>query len=321
MSASSQHELIGRSPPIQALRALIGRVAATDLPVLIDGETGTGKEVVAAAIHRASGRPGALVAINVCAISESMFEATLFGHVRGAFTGATGAAAGYLAESHRGTLFLDEIGSMALSAQSKLLRAIETRAFRPVGAQSDRHSEFRVVAATNEDLDALASSGRFRRDLLQRLRGIRLQLPPLRARREDIRLLVEHFLQKTAALGGVAASIDADAMRHLTAHEWPGNVRELRQVVECAVALAADGRVGPMEVGPLLVGGATGPIEWRRQDFERHGLLRAMEANRGDIDAVALSLGVHRATVYRRLKRLQIDELWPALGALRPASA
>jgi DNA-binding NtrC family response regulator len=321
VSASPQHELIGQSPPIQALRALIGRVAVTDLPVLIDGETGTGKEVVAAAIHRASGRPGALVPINVCAIAETMFEPTLFGHVRGAFTGATGASAGYLAESHRGTLFLDEISSMTPGGQAKLLRAIETRAFRPVGAQSDRHSDFRVVAATNEDLDALASTGRFRRDLLQRLRGIRLQLPPLRARREDIVLLVEHFLRGTAVLGGVRASIDAEAMRQLIAHEWPGNVRELRQVVECAVALAGDGRIGLTEVEPLLVGRPPGTGAWRRQDFERHGLLRAMEANRGDIDAVALSLGVHRATVYRRLKRLQVDEPWPALGAVRSASA
>lgn len=316
---SSQHELIGRSASIQALRALIGRVAATSLPVLIDGETGTGKEVVATAIHRASGRPGALVPINVCAISESMFEPTLFGHVRGAFTGATGASAGYLAESHRGTLFLDEISSMTPSGQAKLLRAIETRAFRPVGAQSDRHSEFRVVAATNEDLDALASAGHFRRDLLQRLRGIRLRLPPLRARREDIDLLVDHFLRGNAARGGAQASIDADAMRHLIAHDWPGNVRELRQVVDCAVALAADGRIGLAEVEPLLVGAGT--VGWRRQDFERHGLLRAMETNRGDVDAVALALGVHRATVYRRLKRLQSNGSGEKPGAARPASA
>ncbi|MBA3889834.1 MAG: sigma 54-interacting transcriptional regulator [Gemmatimonadaceae bacterium] len=313
MTRSNRHVLIGSAPAIQRVRALIERIAPTPLPVLIHGETGTGKEIVAASIHAASTRSGPLVALNASAIPESMFESTLFGHVRGAFTGATGSAAGYLAEAHRGTLFLDEISSMALPAQAKLLRAIETRSFRPVGASEDRRSDFRVVAATNEDLDGLVETGRFRRDLLERLRGVRLHVPPLRARREDIPALTAHFLAGVAPGSTGTATIDPAAMELLIAHDWPGNVRELRRAVECAAAMADGGCIGVADVAPQLSTPLSAGGVFSVQGHERHHLLTILRLNGGDVDAAASTLGVHRATIYRWIKRLELD------GVVRPA--
>ena len=185
--------LIGDSLPMRQLRALIARVATSTLSVLIEGETGSGKELVARALHEMSGRSGALVALNVCAVPDSMFEATMFGHVKGAFTGALRDSAGYLTEAHRGTLFLDEVSGLSLTNQVKLLRAIETKEFRPVGARSDQRSDFRLIAASNEDMVHLVEGGQFRRDLAHRLGGIKLTVPPLRDRLEDVPILAAHF--------------------------------------------------------------------------------------------------------------------------------
>lgn len=193
--------LIGESLPMRRLRAHIASVARTDLPVLIHGETGTGKELVAQALHLASSRTGAFVAFNVCAIPEALFESALFGHVRGAFTGATGDSVGYLAEAHHGTVFLDEIGSLSLSLQAKLLRAIETRSFRPVGARQDRSSSFRVAAATNVSVEALVGGDSFRSDLVHRLCGDLIAVPPLREHADDIPCLVEHFVTQATPDG------------------------------------------------------------------------------------------------------------------------
>src|SRR5688572_4167741 len=246
MTSSSHHAtvaanvvgslLLGDSRAIQRLRSLIARLATSNAPVLIQGPTGSGKELVAEALHLCSGRPGPFVPFNVCAISDGTFESQLFGHVRGAFTGAVQDTRGYLAEADRGTVFFDEICSLTLNAQAKLLRAIETRSFRPVGGRHDRTSDFRLVAGSNEDLAALVGEGRFRLDLYHRLRALLVRVPPLVDHLEDVPLLARHFA-RCAADGGTTQLTDA-AIACLMEHRWPGNVRELRNVVEFAIALA-----------------------------------------------------------------------------------
>jgi DNA-binding NtrC family response regulator len=306
MLLAGREALLGESEAIRDLRSLIERVARTSLSVLISGKTGSGKELVAQALHRGSRRDGALVAINVCAVTDSMFEAALFGHVRGAFTGAVGNSPGFLAEANGGTLFLDEISGLPAPAQAKLLRAVETKEFRPVGARMDRRSDFRVVAATNEELRGLAAAGRFRADLLQRLSAVTIRVPALRARADDIPQLVTHFAAGCSA-GATPATFSRTAIERLQAHHWPGNVRELRHIVECAIALAESSSIGVREVESLLGGGAGESMLARRDDHLRDELMCALEAAEWDVDAVARQLGVHRATIYRRLKRVSPD--------------
>jgi DNA-binding NtrC family response regulator len=270
--------------------------------VLIYGETGSGKELVAQAIHAVSRRDGEIVALNVCALADSMFEAALFGHVRGAFTGAVGDSLGFLAEANGGTLFLDEISGLPAVAQAKLLRAVETKQFRPIGARMDRRSDFRVIAASNENLQQLASAGRFRADLLQRLSGVCVRVPPLRARVEDLPALIAHFA--TACSKGTPASrFSAAAVERLQAHPWPGNVRELRHVVECALALSDTEVVSVREVECLL-GGGDAAVASHREAYEDRALLLALEEANWDVGEAARRLGIHRATIYRRLKRM-----------------
>jgi DNA-binding NtrC family response regulator len=238
------------------------------------------------------------VAVNVCAIPDSMFEATLFGHVRGAFTGAVRDADGYLAEADRGTLFLDEIGALSPAAQGKLLRAVETHDFRPVGARRDRGSDFRVVAATNEPLHALVAGGRFRADLAHRLNAVEVAVPALVERMDDLPALAAHFA--ALASPGAAIPIPLEALAQLREHDWPGNVRELRHVVERAVAFAAGGAVDAFE----LELGASSTADERIT--ERDELLALLAACGWDTEAAARRLGVHRATIYRRMERLEI---------------
>src|SRR4051812_33808831 len=227
--------LVGSSTPMRQLRALVATVAPTRVPVLIEGETGTGKELVAALLHRSSGRTGAFVAFNVCAIGDSMFEDALFGHVKGAYTGAVSESLGFLREANGGTAFFDEISGLPLPLQAKLLRAIETGVFRPIGAPRDVRSEFRPVAATNESLGALVEHARFRADLKHRLSGIVLRIPSLAERIDDIPELARHFARCAT---GVHVAISPDALLHLQDTPWPGNVRELKQVVDASVAFA-----------------------------------------------------------------------------------
>jgi DNA-binding NtrC family response regulator len=298
--------ILGDSPAIRRMRGLIARLAPTSLPVLIEGPTGSGKELVAYALHAASGRQGRLVAFNVSAISETMFEDALFGHVRGAFTGATTDRRGYLAEANSGTAFLDEIGTLPLGAQAKLLRAIETKQFRPLGAREDWRSDFRVVAATNEGVDGLVRAGRFRADLAYRLNAVVVRVPSLRERLEDVPALARHFAA-SVAIGGGPAELSAGALALLQEHDWPGNVRQLRNVVECAVALSPE---------PLLTRAAVVAVMQREvRPHSEHGaggfaarrLAEVLERFGWDTALVAEHLGVHRATVYRRMQRLGLQ--------------
>jgi DNA-binding NtrC family response regulator len=303
--------MLGDSAPMRRLRALIATVAPTRIPVLIEGPTGTGKELVARTLHAESQRSGALVALNVCAVGDSMFEDALFGHARGAYTGAITESAGFLREAHDGTMFLDEITGLPLPLQAKLLRAIETGVFRPIGASRDVRSDFRTVVATNESVDGLVSRGLFRADLAHRLSGVVLAIPALRERSEDIPLLVRHFVARAAH--DRIVSVSDSAIEMLMLRDWPGNVRELRQVVETAVAFAASALDAAAISAALAHRSRAGPTSGGVQAgnhnlfMARRELLAALERASWATDAVAETLGVHRATVYRRMKRLGIE--------------
>ncbi len=291
--------LIGDSKPMRGLRARIATLAPLDLPVLIEGETGTGKELVARALHEASGRRGRFVAVNVCAIPETMFEATLFGHVKGAFTGASYPSRGLLAEADGGTLFLDEIALLPLALQPKLLRAIESREFRPVGAGAERSSDFRVVSASNEPLDIAVAAGRFRGDLLYRVKVAALRVPPLRERKQDIPSLAQRFLAEVNSNGAPFAPC---ALEALTRHRWPGNVRELRNLV-----LRLAGEAGGAVITADAVHEALRDANRSSGDHPgRDRLLRLMTGVGGDVRLAARAEGVHLSTMYRRLARLGI---------------
>lgn len=291
--------LVGDSAPMRELRALVARVAPTRLSVLIEGPTGSGKELVAAELHRASGRTGAMVAFNVCAIGESMFEDALFGHVRGAYTGAIGEAMGFLREANGGTAFFDEISGLPLPLQAKLLRAIETGVFRPIGASRDARSDFRPVAATNDDLSALVRDGRFRADLWHRLSGVVLRVPPLVERIDDVPLLARHFLAGSRAIGD-------DALASLMSRPWPGNVRELRQVLDAACVFA-DHVVDAAAIDAALAHRGDGAISPPRSLAERSELVAVLQGAAWDTTRAASELGIHRATMYRRMKRHGIE--------------
>jgi two-component system NtrC family response regulator/two-component system response regulator AtoC len=290
---------------MQRLRALIARVAPTNVPVLIEGATGTGKELVATMLHRLSGRSGPFVPFNVCALPDSMFEDALFGHVKGAYTGAVADTPGYLREANGGTAFFDEISGLALGLQPKLLRAIETRTIRAVGSSRDVTSDFRVVAATNERLEDLVDAGRFRVDLNHRLSGLVLTVPTLADRNDDMPALVEHFTRR--ARSGRTVKVTRDAMQVLRQRHWPGNIRELKQVIEAALLFAGD----VLDVDALAIvlsqrarlGDRSGPSA---SYVEREHLLGVLRSANWDTEQAAESLGVHRTTIYRRMRRLGI---------------
>jgi DNA-binding NtrC family response regulator len=303
--------LIGETPAVRQLRVMVARVAPTDIPVLVEGPTGVGKELVARALHAGSGRSGRLVAFNVCAVAETMFEDALFGHVKGAFTGAASDAPGYLAEANGGTAFFDEIGELPLAPQAKLLRAVETREFRPVGARYDRRSDFRVVAATNRQLSELVAGGRFRSDLVHRLTGFVLRVPPLAERLDDVALLARHLLRN--APGRQCAELTPGAIALLREQPWPGNVRELRHVVERAAVFAPSSVVDRDAVFAAL-DCARPPVSCPPVSFARSRLFDVLERHGWDTERAAADLGVHRATVYRRMKRLGIPPMVPEDG-------
>jgi DNA-binding NtrC family response regulator len=283
--------LVGDSAPMRRLRALIATVAPTRLPVLIEGATGSGKELVAALLHRQSGRSGALVAFNVCALGESMFEDALFGHVKGAYTGALNESLGFLREANGGTAFFDEISGLPLPLQAKLLRAIETGVFRPIGAARDARSDFRPVAATNEGLRDLVDRGRFRADLRHRLSGVVLAVPSLSERVDDVPDLVRHFLR---CAGRPELDVTPEAMARLQDSTWPGNVRELKQVVDVASAFARH----VVDEGALDLAFAnrhSSPEQIGAEDLvERRALVDVLETADWDTGRAASILGIHR---------------------------
>jgi transcriptional regulator with GAF, ATPase, and Fis domain len=243
------HGLEGGSRKMRALYGTLARVAAAEAPVLVLGETGTGKEVVARALHESSARKGGpFVVVDCAALPENLLEAELFGHARGAFSGAVGARAGAIEAANHGTVFLDEIGELPLDVQPKLLRVLETREFRRVGGNRTLQTNVRVIAATKRDLQREVGAGKFREDLYFRLAVVPVTVPPLRARREDIPFLVQNMLKSSS---GDALSVPPETMQSLAAHEWPGNVRELRNVLERSVYMAQ--ATGATELGVVTL--------------------------------------------------------------------
>jgi DNA-binding NtrC family response regulator len=307
-------EILGESQAMHTLFDLIDRVAPAPSSVLVTGESGTGKELVARALHRLSGRSGAFVAINCGAVPAALLESELFGHVKGAFTDARATRAGLFVQAEGGTLFLDEIGDMPLELQVKLLRALQERRIRPVGSDREQPIEVRVVAATNQDLEAAVMDGRFREDLLYRLDVIRLELPPLRARGQDILLLAQAFLEQHAQrMGKPVTGIAEDAARKLLDYSWPGNVRELQNCMERALVLARldlitsddlPRRLQQHEPRVQVVAATHSPeLLQPLEEVERRYVLQALATLGGNKSLVAKVLKVDRRTLYRMLER------------------
>jgi two-component system nitrogen regulation response regulator NtrX len=310
--------LIGVSKAMDELRALIARVAPTDARVLITGESGTGKELVASAIHRHSARAAKpFVCVNSAAIPKDLVESEMFGHERGAFTGASERRVGRFELADGGTLFLDEVGDLGLEAQAKLLRVLETGVVERLGGEKPISVDVRVIAATNKDLARLAREGRFREDLLFRLDVLPIAIPPLRERPEDVPPLVEHFAARQAARLGRPVRFDAGAVQLLAAYAWPGNVRELANIVERLAILAAGETVTADEVARVLPqdgGSAAAAERWTDvalsdalDSFERTLIARALSAARGNVAEAARRLATDRANLYRRMRRLGIE--------------
>jgi two-component system nitrogen regulation response regulator GlnG len=299
--------LIGRSLAMRRVFTLLERVAATDTPVLIEGETGTGKEVCAEAIHRHSARaPHPFVVCDLAGVARSLIESELFGHVRGAFTGASSDRDGAFTNAHRGTLFLDEIGELEAPLQPRLLRALERREVKPVGATRPRRVDLRVVAATNRDLQEEGRAGRFRTDLYHRLAVVRVRLPPLRERKEDIPLLVEEML------GPRARDLGDDAtLALLSEHDWPGNVRELRNVLERALSLSGGGPITPSLLAPEH--DVARDLDSRERfneakerllaQWERDFLERLLKRTGGNLSRASREGGINRAYLYTLLRK------------------
>jgi DNA-binding NtrC family response regulator len=309
--------ILGHSRPMQKLFHLLETVARSNSTILITGETGTGKEVVARAIHHNSARKSQrFVAMNCSAIPETLLEAELFGHVRGAFTGAVGARQGRFEQAHKGTLFLDEVGTMSTALQMKLLRALQEREFERVGDSQTIKVDVRVIAATNSELSKMVAEGTFREDLYYRLHVIPIQLPPLRERRDDIPVLVKHFLEKFAP--GTAMQVSQGAMRALMAYQWPGNVRQLENAIERAVALSAGRREIATADLPAEVQTIPETTETPFVDFpdsgldlpaylaqiERDLIQRSLERTGGNRNKAAELLRIKRTTLVEKLKRL-----------------
>ena len=307
----SVNELVGNASPMQRVKEIIGKVATTDSPVLIEGESGTGKELVAAAIHRLSTRAkGPFIPVNCSAIPEDLLESEFFGHVRGAFSGAVSDALGLFRGANDGTIFLDEIAELSPGLQVKLLRVLQEMQVRPVGSTKAHSVDVRVIAATNRDLDRSIADGRFRQDLYYRLNVVRVSLPPLRARRDDIPVLVNHFLRRyNRRFRRDVKGITPDALAALTAYEFPGNVRELENVIERAFAMGAREQItfadlptlGNAIAIPATSATATGTVP-RLADVEKDLILRALAFYKDDKEAAASALGISRRTIYRRLK-------------------
>jgi len=297
--------LVTASPAMQALVALARRVATSDAAVLISGEHGTGKEVLARKIHAASRRADKpFVAVNAGGFSEHLVESELFGHVRGAFTDARADRGGAFEAAHGGTLFLDEIGNMPLAHQAKLLRVLQTGELYRVGSSKVTKVDVRVLAATNVDLGKEVSGGRFRADLLYRLNTVELRLPALRLRTEDILTLADHFLTKWSKRMDRTLSLDREARDRLLSYAWPGNVRELEHVIERAAVLASSDVIEAALLG--LDGGeaqAVLPEAITLEKAERYLIDRALERAGGNVNEAARELGLSRSALYRRLQR------------------
>ncbi|MBL0713393.1 MAG: sigma-54-dependent Fis family transcriptional regulator [Desulfosarcina sp.] len=312
-NAGRFENIIGRSAAIQQILDQVSQAALSESSVYIEGQSGTGKELIAKTLHMCSARnEGPFVAINCAAIPETLLESELFGYQKGAFTGADRNRRGLLAEANGGTFFLDEISAMPMTMQVKLLRALEERTFFPLGAQTTVTVDIRIIAASNKNLKVEIQKGTFREDLYYRIHVIPIKLPTLQERREDIPLLAGHFLEKyTKAMGKNISGFTPSAMRKLMTYEWPGNVRELENMVECAVAMS---ETSPIRAELILghpVQGQAGkevvPLRAAKEDFERKYLIQLLESTRGNVSQASKLAGKYRADFYSLLKKHRLD--------------
>ncbi len=301
--------LIGEGRAMAEVREMVHTAARTDAHVLLEGETGTGKEVVARAIHALGRRAAApFVPVNCAAVPETLAESEFFGHARGAFTGAVQERPGVIQLADRGTLFLDEVEDLPPALQAKLLRVVQDREVKPLGASSARRVDARFIAASNRDLWQMVEAGTFRRDLYYRLRVLSIRLPPLRQRREDLTLLIEHFVRRFNRAHGTAFRLPAPgALRPLLEHRWPGNVRELENTLESLLILASASGAGLDEVLARHTPGTGLVLD------ERSRILHVLEEHRWNRQRAAAALGISRVTLWRRMERHGIrDPLGPA---------
>lgn len=307
--------LIGNSPPVAALRATLGRVADTELAILILGENGTGKEVVARLTHALSRRKlQPFVAVNCAAIADTLLESELFGHEKGAFTDAHETRQGKFELAAGGTLFLDEIGDLSLAGQSKLLRVLEEKIVVRVGGSTPIHTDVRVLAATNQPLPELVRQKKFREDLFFRLNVVSLEMPPLRARGDDVLLLAEHFLASFGHKAGrKVLKLSAAARQRLLAHDWPGNVRELRNLMERLAYLAPGDTIEPADLAFILFSSKPPPLvdpdlslALATDRFQSDYIEQAIHRSHGNMSAAAERLGLHRSNLYRKMRQLEM---------------
>ena len=306
-------DIVSRSDAMREILSILPMVAESGSTVLLEGETGTGKELMARAIHNASPRKKKpFVAINCSALPDTLLESELFGYKSGAFTNAVKDKPGYFAATEGGTILLDEIGDTSAAFQVKLLRVLEEQAFMPLGAVKEVRSDVRVIAATNKNLSDLVNRGKFRQDLFYRINVVRMPLPALRERKEDIPLLIEHFIEKMNMLRGKAISgVDTEALQILMCHDYPGNIRELENIIEHAFVLC---NAGPIQARHLPGGFATQALQASGQDTLTHTLnstesiaiMNTLKRNGYNRLAAARELGMHKSTLFRKIKRLGI---------------
>jgi two-component system nitrogen regulation response regulator NtrX len=313
--------MIGKSVPMRALRQQIAIAAPTNGRILIYGESGTGKELVARSLHQNSPRAVLpFVELNCAAIPEELIESELFGHTKGAFTGATQAKRGKFEQADGGTLLLDEVSDMSLKVQAKVLRVLEEQRFEPVGSNTSVKVDVRIIAATNKRLDEEIERGVFRADLFYRLNVIPFEVPPLRDRLEDIPLLVTHFNRKySASYNRAPKTFSDEALDRLSVYEWPGNVRELRNTIERVVIMSAKETIAVDDLPPLgTAEGVRPPTSYNftsyregRDAYERNYILRKLAESDGNVTRAAEALGIDRSHLYRRMKALGISDKRP----------
>jgi PAS domain S-box-containing protein len=308
------HGMLGESPSMQQMFELIQNVSQMEAPVLIYGQSGTGKELVARAIHETSLRSNKpFIKVNCAALNENLLESELFGHEKGAYTGADRTRIGRFEAAHSGTIFLDEIGDIPLSTQVKLLRVLEEKEIERVGDQRPISVDVRIISATNKDLDNLVTQEMFREDLLFRINVFPLNCPPLAQRTEDIPMIVQNFIDQNAGKGGKSITgLTPEAMETILSYDWPGNVRELRNAIEYAFVLCRGGWIGKEHLPPKIEGfeqkissgPKTGPRSWKN---ERDNLLKVLRRVNGNQSEAARTLGVSRVTIWKRIKKYGVN--------------
>ena len=315
LKAHSDYELVGQSKAINELKEIIKIVAPTNAWILIMGENGTGKELVARSIHLQSRRVRRpLIEVNCAAIPEELIESELFGHEKGAFTGATAKKRGKFELAHEGTIFLDEVGDMSAKAQAKILRILQEKKFERVGGSKILETDVRVIAASNKDLEKEMEEGRFRQDLYYRLHVIPLTILPLRERKEDIPPLADHFIREFSLKEGIAPkTMTEEAMNVMMEHNWPGNVRELKNIVERLVIMTSSEVIDAKDIPPFVKDDGGGASDGRalfaqqsyrtaRQEFERRFITRKLEENEWNVSKTADSIGLERSNLHRKIK-------------------